>query len=122
VLSWGSIAVSAVLTAVATFFGMVPFERPVRLRRVLVAAVAAAVGPLLWYTLTRGSTPSELTRELAQPAFPVSRSHLGVAVFTLAATMLALALGPDRKVAARRMIAVPIGSAVAAFGIAVYLT
>ena len=87
-----------------------------------MAAIAAGCGPLAWYLLTRGSTPGELTEEFAIAAIPVSRSLAGVALATVATTSLALALGPDRKLAARRMIVLPIGAALAAFGIAVYLT
>jgi len=122
VLSWGTILVSAALTALATLLGALSLERPVRPRRLVVAAIAAGCGPLAWYLLTRGSTPGELTERYANAAIPVSRSHGGVAVATIATTSLALALGPDRKLASRRMIVLPIGAALAAFGIAVYLT
>jgi len=122
VLSWGTILASAGLTALATLLGMAPFDRPFDPRRLLTAAVAAGSGPLLWQLLTRGSSSGELTRAWDQAAFPVARTHAGVALATLATTALVLSLGPDRKLAARRMIVVPIGAAMAAFGIAVYLT
>ncbi len=114
--------VSVALTALATLLGGACLERPLQPRRVAVATIAAGCGPLLWYLLTRGSTPGELTEEFANAAIPVSRSHAGVALATIAATSMALALGPDRRLAARRMIVLPIGAALAAFGISVYLT
>lgn len=121
-LSWGTIALSAALTAVATLFGMAPFERPLEARRLFVAALAAAAGPLLWHALTRVATPGPLTVELAAEAFPASRSDGGVGLATLATVALALGFGPDRRLAAGRVLTIAVGSAVAAFGIAVYLT
>ena len=93
-LSWGTIAVSAALTAVATLFGMAPFERPLEARRLLIAAMAAAAGPLLWHALTRVATPGPLTAELTAEAFPASRSDAGVGLATLATVALALGFGP----------------------------
>jgi hypothetical protein len=122
VLSWGVVIATAALTALATMLAMIPFDRPVLPRRLVTAAVAAAAGPVAWYLLSDRATPGPLTVEWAQPAFPVSRSHVGVAVCTLAVTAVCLGFGPDRKLAARRMLVVPVGAAIAAFGIAVYLT
>lgn len=122
VLSWGTILVSAALTGVASLLGMAAIERPLEARRLLLAALAAASGPLLWHALTRSSTPGPLSRELDQPAFPASRSDLGVAITTVATTALVLGLGIDRRLHATRVLTVALGCALAAFGIAVYLT
>lgn len=122
VLSWGTILWSAALTGVAALFGTAPFERPLGPRRLLLTALAAAAGPLLWHVLTRSSTPGPLSRELDQPAFPVARSDAGVAVATVATVALALGLGLDRRLAAARVMTLAVGCALAAFGIAVYLT
>ncbi|MEZ5231837.1 MAG: hypothetical protein AB7W59_04605 [Acidimicrobiia bacterium] len=121
-LSWGTILLSAALTAVATLFGMAPFERPLEARRLLLTAAAAAAGPILWHGLTRVATPGPLTVELATEAFPASRSDVGVGVCTLATVALVGGLGLDRKLAAGRVLTIALGAAVAAFGIAVYLT
>ena len=122
VLSWASIVMSAALTGVAALVGMAPTERPLVARRLAVAALSAACGPLLWHALTRSSTPGPLSVELDQPTFPASWSDVGVGVCTVATTSVALALGPDRKLAALRVMTIAIGCALAAFGIAVYLT
>jgi hypothetical protein len=122
VQSWASIWLSAALTAVAALFGMAPFERPWDARRLLTAALAAACGPLIWHALTRSSTPGPLTREWGEAAFPFSRNDVGVGLATLATTSLALGLGPDRRLAAGRVLTIAVGCAVAAFGLAVYLT
>ena len=121
-LSWGIVITTAALTALATVLAMVPFDRPVVPRRLVVGALSAAAGPVAWYVLSDRAAPGPFTVEWSQPAFPVSRSHVGVAVCTLALTALCLGFGPDRKLASRRMLVVPVGAAIAAFGIAVYLT
>jgi hypothetical protein len=113
---------TAALTALATLLAMIPFDRPVAPRRLVTAAAAAAAGPIAWYLLSDRATPGPITVEWAQPAFPVSRSHVGVAVCTFALTALCLGFGPDRRLASRRMLVVPVGAAIASFGIAVYLT
>ena len=113
---------TAVLTAVAALLGMAAAERPFDARRLLCAALAAGCGPLLWHALTRSSTPGPLSRPLGSSAFPAARSDVGVGVFTLATTSVALSLGPDRRLAAVRVATIAIGAAVAAFGIAVYLS
>lgn len=121
-LSWGSIGVSAALTALAAVLATASFERPLDARRLFLVAVAAGCGPLLWHALTRSSTPGPLTEELSQPAFPASRGDVGVGVCTLATSSVLLTLGADRRQSALRVGTIAIGCALAAFGIAVYLT
>jgi hypothetical protein len=121
-LSWESILLSAALTGVAALLASAPFERPWGPRRLAHLALSAAAGPLLWHLLTRAATPSELTVEWSRPAFPVARSDAGVGLTTLATTALVLGLGPDRRLAAGRVLTLSLGCALAAFGLAVYLT
>jgi hypothetical protein len=122
VLSWDSILLSAALTGVAGLLGSAPFERPWEPRRLAYLALSAAAGPILWHLLTRAATPSALTAEWTEPVFPVSRSDAGVSLTTFATTAMVLGLGPDRRLAAGRVLTLALGCALAAFGLAVYLS
>lgn len=120
--AWEDILRGAVVTAVACAVGLALIERPRQPRRLLAGGAAAFAGPLAWYGVLRRMDDSALARELSGSTFPASWSDVGAALTTFAAVALVLGLGPDRRVAAQRVQTAALGCAVAAFGIAVYVT
>jgi len=85
------------------------------------SALAALAMPLFWNCILRQTeATSSFSHDLPFRPFPISWQDTGSAVFTLAGAAVVLALGPQRKDPAIRVIAVAALTAFAALVIDVY--
>ena len=112
---WGIVA-AAVLAAIAARFVL----RERRTSVVLVAAVAAALGALLWNLVLR-HTGGDFFVDAPGYVFPVSFEDAGSGVFATALGALALGLGPQRADTGRRVALTALTCGLAALLVDIYL-
>ena len=112
---WG-IAASAVLAILAVRF-LLRERRPAV---ILVAALAAALGPLLWDLILR-HTGGDFFVDAPGYVFPVSFEDTGSGVFATALGALLLGFGPLRAATGRRVALVALVSGLAALLVDIYL-
>jgi hypothetical protein len=120
-ISWGTILYGAALSAIlagAAFAVALRLTRPVV---ILTGAIAAAAGPVAWNAILRAVDASEFFVDAPIGLFPVSWQDTGSGIFTLAASCLALGLGPLRNDPGQRVARYGLLAALAALLVDVYL-
>jgi len=120
VISWGSIAYGAALSAVAAAVAVALALRERRPGVLLAAALAAAAGPLAWNAILRDVNAPGFFVDAPFAALPASWQDTGSGVFAATAA-LALGLGPLRAASGRRLALVALTCGIAAFLVDVYL-
>jgi hypothetical protein len=120
-ISWGSIAYGAALSAAAAA-ALVAFALRQRRRRVLIAvALGAALGPILWNAILRDAGGAGFFVDAPAAVLPVSWQDTGSGVFAFAMTALLLGVGPLARTNAQRVIVMALVAGLGAFLVDVYL-
>jgi len=121
VLSWGTIAYGAAISAVAAA-GAVGVVARERRADVLVAAAASAfAGPVAWNAILRDTDARGFFVDAPVAVLPASWQDTGSGVFTFAIAALVFGLGPLALGRPRRLVAASLLAALAAFLVDVYL-
>lgn len=94
-LSWGTIAYGAALSAVAAAVAVVLILRERRRDVWLLAAVAAGAGAFAWNAILR-HTGGDFFVDAPVAVFPISLQDTGSGVFATALATLLLGFGPVR--------------------------
>jgi hypothetical protein len=118
--TWGAVIFGIVVSAFLAGIGVRFVLRESRVSVVVVAAGAAAVGPLLWDLVLR-KTGGRFFTDAPLVVFPVSFEDAGSGVWTMAIAALALGLGPLHRETGRRVVAVAVTCALAALLVDIYL-
>jgi hypothetical protein len=121
VISWGSIAYGAALSAVVAAALVALALRERRPSVLVAAALAAAAGPLAWNAILRHTGGEGFFVDAPFAAVPASWQDTGSGVFATAAAALVLGLGPLRSARAGRAAAAAALCGLAAFLVDVYL-
>lgn len=120
-ISWGSIAYGAALSAAAAAAVVALVLRERRPVVLLAAALAAAVGPLAWNAILHDTGGDGFFVDAPFAVLPASWQDTGSGVFATAAAVLVLGLGPLRAASGRRVALVALACGIAAFLVDVYL-
>ena len=121
-ISWGRILYGAGLTVVLVVTAVfVLTRRPRHAAVVVCAVVAAAGGPIGWNAILRATHASEFFTDAPVTVFPASWQDFGSGVFTLAAAMVLLSLGPLRSDTAVRALRLAALCGAVAFLVDIYL-
>ena len=118
-LSWGTIAYGAALSAV-----LAVLLAAIAHRRIAVLATVAAgafAGPVAWNAILRATHADQFFTDAPIPVFPVSWQDTGSGVFALAALTLLLGIGPLRAEPGRRLAAAAFLGALGALLVEIYL-
>ena len=119
-ISWPTILYGAVLT-----LGLVAAAEWLIARAswaaVLAAATASAAGALAWNAILHATGGHGFFVDAPIAVLPASWQDTGSGVFALAATSLALGLGPERRATAAAMTRLAALAAVVTFAVDVYL-
>ncbi len=119
-LSWGTIAYGAALSAVlAVLLALVARER--RLIALLAVALGAAGGPVAWNAILRTTNASQFFTDAPIPVFPISWQDTGSGVFALAALTLSLGFLALPTSSARRVTTLALLGGISALLVDVYL-
>lgn len=120
-ITWTTILYGAALTALvsAAVLGFVVRER--RPQVLSLAVAVAALGPVAWNAILRATHASRFFTDAPIPVFPVSWQDTGSGVFALAATSLALGLGPERHSTAATATRLAALAGAAALAVDIYL-
>jgi hypothetical protein len=121
ILSWASILYGAALSAVVAGAALTALTRPRQPAVILTAALATAVGPLVWNAILRATHASQFFTDAPLRLLPASWQDTGSGVFALAATAVFLGLGSLATAPARRTIGLAVLCGLAAFLVDVYL-
>jgi len=121
VISWGSIAYGAALSAAAAAAVIALLLRERRPAVLLAAALAAAVGPLAWNAILHDIGGEGFFVDAPFAVLPASWQDTGSGVFATAAAALAVGLGPLHTASGRRVALVALACGIAAFLVDVYL-
>jgi hypothetical protein len=121
VISWGSIAYGAALSAAAAAAAVALILRERRPAVLLAAGLAAAAGPFAWNAILRDAGGDGFFVDAPFAALPASWQDTGSGVFATAAAALILGLGPLRGASGRRLALVALACGIAAFLVDVYL-
>ena len=120
-ISWGTILYGALLSAVAAALLVFLVRRDRRLDVLAVAALAGALGPLLWNAILHRVGASEFFVDAPLSVLPASWQDTGSGVFTVAVAAVLFGFGPTRDEAARRVALLALLCGLAAFLVDVYL-
>ena len=112
---WGVIASGALATAAVALL-----QRERRKLVLVTAAIAAALGPLLWDLILR-HTGGDFFVDAPGAVFPVSFEDTGSGVFADAIGALLLGFGPLRAASGRRVALTTLICGVAALVVDIYL-
>jgi hypothetical protein len=118
--TWGAVSFGVVLSGLVAVAGVRFLLRERRLAVIVVAGVAAALGPLLW-DLTLRHTGGRFFTDAPGLVFPVSFEDTGSGVFATALAALLLGFGPLRTASGRRLALTASICDVAALLVDVYL-
>jgi hypothetical protein len=121
VISWSTIFYGAFLSAVAAALLVFAVRRDRRLDLLAAAAVAGAVGPLLWNAILHRLEAREFFVDAPISIMPASWQDTGSGVFTVAVAGVILGLGPLRDDTGRRVVVDSLLCGLAAFLVDVYL-
>ena len=121
VISWGTILYGALLSAAAAALWVFLVRRDRRLDVLAVAAVAGALGPLLWNAILHRVGASEFFVDAPVSVMPASWQDTGSGVFTVAVSAVLFGFGPTRDEVARRVAVLSLLCGLAAFLVDVYL-
>ena len=120
-LSWASILYGAALSVVVAGAALTILTRPRQPAVILIGALAAAIGPLVWNAILRATHASQFFTDAPLRLLPASWQDTGSGVFALAATAVLLGLGPLATAPTRRTIALAMLCGLAAFLVDVHL-
>ena len=120
-ISWSTIFYGAFLSAVAAALLVFAVRRDRRLDLLAAAAVAGALGPLLWNAILHRLEAREFFVDAPISIMPASWQDTGSGVFTMAVASVILGLGPLRDDTGRRVVVDSLLCGLAAFLVDVYL-
>jgi hypothetical protein len=120
-ISWGTIAYGAALSAVLAALLTGLTIRQHRAAATIGASAGALTGPIAWNAILHATHASTFFTDAPIAVFPASWQDTGSAVFTFAATTLILGLITLRKDAAARVVSIALIAAASAFLIDIYL-
>jgi hypothetical protein len=120
-LSWGTILYGAALSGLLAAVLVAVTIRPRRPSVVATAAVSALLAPVAWNAILRATHARQFFTDAPIAVMPASWQDVGSGVFTIAATALALGLGPLAGAPARRAAIAAVLTGAAAFLVDVYL-
>jgi hypothetical protein len=120
-LSWASILSGAALSAVVAGTAIAALARPRQPVVILTGVLATAAGPLAWNAILHATHASQFFTDAPLCLLPASWQDTGSGVFALAATAVALGVGPLAATPARRTIGLAMLCGLAAFLVDVYL-
>lgn len=120
-LTWGTIAYGAALSAVLAVLLVAALGRVRRPAVLASVAVAAFAGPVAWNAILRATKANQFFTDAPIPVFPISWQDTGSGVFALATAALILGLGAQRATPARRPIVLAVLTALAALLVDIYL-
>jgi hypothetical protein len=119
-IGWWTIAYGAVLSAVAAAL-LVFLGRERRAGPILTAAVAGALGPLLWNAILHKVGGSEFFVDAPVTVMPASWQDAGSGVFTVAVATMLFGFGSGRRASGRRLATLALLCGIGAFLVDVYL-
>jgi len=119
-ISWATILYGAALTFVLVAAAVWLSARP-RRASVLVAAASSATGAIAWNAILHATRSPDFFVDAPIAAMPASWQDTGSGAFALAATALALGLGPERRSTAAATTRLVVLAGVVAFLVDVYL-
>jgi hypothetical protein len=120
VLAWSTIVYGAALSALGAAL-LTALVRPRRPTVIVTAAVGAFAGPLAWNAILHATAADSFFVDAPIAVLPASWQDTGSGVFAIAATALALGLGPLAAGTGRRVAALAALAGLAAFLVDVYL-
>ena len=120
-ISWGTIAYGAFLSALAAALLVLAVRRDRRIDLLVAAAISGAVGPLLWNAILHRVEAREFFVDAPVSIMPASWQDTGSGVFTVAVAAVLFGLGPLRKDTGRRVAAYSLLCGLGAFLVDVYL-
>ena len=118
--SWGAVAWGVIASAVLAAVALRVLLRERRASVLLVGALAALLGPLLWDLILR-HTGGKFLVDAPGYVFPVSFEDTVSGVFATAVAALTLGFGPERSASGRRLALAAVVCGVAALLVDVYL-
>jgi len=101
-LAWSTILYGAALSALGAAL-LTALVRPRRPAVIAAVAVGAFAGPLAWNAILRATAADSFFVDAAVAVLPASWQDTGSGVFAVAATALALGLGPLAAGTGRRV-------------------
>ena len=119
-ISWGSILYGALLSAIAAAL-LVAILRRRRVDILVAAAVAGALGPLLWNAILHHVGGREFFVDAPVAVMPASWQDTGSGVFALATATVVLGFGPARRESGRALAVLSLLCGLGAFLVDVYL-
>ncbi|MEU4478446.1 hypothetical protein AB0F68_10345 [Micromonospora sp. NPDC023966] len=119
-LTWSTMLYGAALSALLAAL-LAAAAGPRRPAVIATVAVAALAGPLAWNAILHATHGTQFFTDAPIAALPASWQDTGSGVFTIAATALALGLGPLAAGTGRRIATLATLAGLAAFVIDVYL-
>ena len=119
-LAWSTIAYGAGVSALAAG-ALAALVGPRRPAVIAATAVGAFAGPLAWNAILRATAADSFFVDAPIAVLPASWQDTGSGVFAIAATALALGLGPLQAGTGRRLAALAALAGLAAFLVDVYL-
>ena len=120
-ISWGTILYGAVLSMVVAALFVATVARERRLPVLLVAALSAGVGALLWNAILHRVGGSEFFVDAPVSILPASWQDTGSGVFAATCAALGLGFGPSRADAGSRVALLVLICGLSAFLVDVYL-
>lgn len=117
-ISWGTIFYGAALSAVAAVALVYLAGRERRWTTLVLAAAAAALGPIAWNAVLHRVDASDFFVDADAAIFPVSWQDVGSGVWTLALASVVLGVEQQR---ARRATLLAVLTALAAWLVDIYL-
>ena len=120
-ISWGTILYGAVLSMVVAALFVATVARERRLPVLLVAALSAGVGALLWNAILHRVGGSEFFVDAPVSILPASWQDTGSGVFAATCAALGLGFGPARADAGSRVALLVLICGLSAFLVDVYL-
>jgi hypothetical protein len=120
-ISWGSILYGAALSALLAGGVLALVSRLKRPAVILVGALAAAAGPIAWNAILHAVGGSEFFVDAPIGFFPVSWQDTGSGIFAVAASCVALGIGPQSKDPGQQVALYSLLAGLAALVVDVYL-
>jgi hypothetical protein len=121
VISWTTIFYGAFLSAIAAALLVLAVRRDRRPALLAAAALAGALGPLLWNAILHRVGAGEFFVDAPVAIMPASWQDAGSGVFTVAVGGVLLGLGPLRDEPGRRVAVCSLLCGLGAFLVDVYL-
>ena len=120
-ISWGSIAYGAALSALLAAVAVALLMRERRPAVLVSAALAAAAGPVAWNAILHDVGGDRFFHDAPIVVFPVSYQDTGSGVFATAAAALILGFGALRAASGRTLATACVLCGVSALLVDVYL-